>query len=153
MKTRLAAAALAAVIAQPASAVTFPSLTTVYVGAGAFDNGGNALAGTATAIICSNVSGVNTAVRVAMLNFVGDIEAQRTADTVPHGTTVVFVTHAVAAFGALELGTGNFMGAVNIEATQSAVFCTASVMSAAGQAENAKPINLVRVNPHPGTVE
>ena len=34
MKTTLTAIALAATLVQPAAAVTFPSLTTIYVGAG-----------------------------------------------------------------------------------------------------------------------
>jgi hypothetical protein len=41
-----------------------------------------------------------------------------------------------------------------VEATNSAVFCTAAVIDA-GSATPAfsMPIHLVRVNPHPGTVE
>ena len=45
---------------QPAGAVTFPSLTTIYVGSGVRDDGGAANLGLATTFICSNVSGVTT---------------------------------------------------------------------------------------------
>ena len=59
MKKYLAAIALAAAFAQPATAITFPSLTTIYVGTGLYD-AGVAVEGfdTATAINCANVSGV-----------------------------------------------------------------------------------------------
>ena len=58
MKTYIAAFALAGALAQPASATTFPTLTTIYVGSGAYDDGSTDDAGTATSIHCSNVSGV-----------------------------------------------------------------------------------------------
>ena len=53
MKKYLAGLALAAAFAQPAAAVTFPTLTTIYVGSGVFDDGGAAATGEATSIHCS----------------------------------------------------------------------------------------------------
>jgi len=50
MKHHIAATALAATIARPAAAVTFPSLTTIYVGSGVYDDGGAANSGIATSI-------------------------------------------------------------------------------------------------------
>jgi hypothetical protein len=44
-------------------------------------------------------------------------------------------------------------GVVNIESTQSGVFCTAEVLDAAASAPTGIARHLVRVNPHPGTVE
>ena len=64
MKKYLAGVALAVALVEPASAVTFPSLTTIYVGSGVFDDGNGANVGTATSIHCSNVSGVDVQVRV-----------------------------------------------------------------------------------------
>jgi hypothetical protein len=49
VKTFLAALTFAA-LAQPAAAVPFPSLTTIYVGSGVLDNGAADDAGTATSI-------------------------------------------------------------------------------------------------------
>jgi hypothetical protein len=156
MKTYLAAAALAAVVAQPAAAVTFPSLTTIYVGSGVFDSGGANNAGVATSIHCSNVSGVSVQVRVLILNSAGAVRGAL-AQTLAHGATVTFSSHQTFIFGdetsALETGP-IFQGVVNVEATNSAVFCTAAVIDAgASPPVFSMPINLVRVNPHPGTVE
>jgi hypothetical protein len=46
MKTCLAAFAFAAAIVQPAAAITFPKLTTIYIGSGVLDNGAGADTGT-----------------------------------------------------------------------------------------------------------
>ena len=151
MKTMLTAIALAATLAQPAAAITFPSLTTIYVGAGAFSVG-NDLSGTATVVVCSNVSGVAASIRVLMLNDNGGIEGQATVTT-GHGGSEVFFTHPIIPFGGEDLQTGSFIGVINIEATQSGVFCTARIMNGEGPAQDAAPLDLVRVNPHPGTVE
>ena len=139
-----------AALAQPA-AITFPSLTTIYVGAGAFSVG-NDLSGTATVVVCSNVSGVAASIRVLMLDENGAIEGQATVPTV-HGGSAVFLSHEIIPFGGADLQTGSFIGVINIEATQSGVFCTARIMNGQGPAQDAAPLDLVRVNPHPGTVE
>ena len=52
------------------------------------------------------------------------------------------------------LATGNLNGGVvNIESTQSGVFCSAVTIDAAAISPDGVPLRLVRVNPHPGTVE
>ena len=56
-------ATLAAGLAAPASAITFSSLTTIYIGSGVRDNGGVSHAGTATTFHCSNVSGASAQIR------------------------------------------------------------------------------------------
>jgi hypothetical protein len=153
MKTYLAAAALSAALAQPALAITFPSLTTIYVGTGVVDDGGGENAGTATAFSCVNVSGVSATVRVVVLGVNGDVEGQESR-AVPHGATRTWTTHLESThFEHLALFTGVVaQGAVNIESTQSAVFCNAVVVDAADAADGFV-LPLVRVNPHPGTVE
>ena len=156
MKTTLAAITLAAALAQPAAAVTFPSLTTIYVGSGVTDNGGASDTGIATSIHCSNVSGVSTQVRVLILGSDGAVDGSVTR-TLVHGATETFSTHQTSIFtdspGNLATGTVN-QGVVNVEATNSAVFCTAAVIDAAGfPPVFSMPLHLVRVNPHPGTVE
>ena len=156
MKTYLAAFALAAALAQPAAAVTFPSLTTIYVGSGVYDDGLGSNAGEATSIHCSNVSGVSVQVRVLILGTSGAVEGSLTL-TLPHGATRTFSTHFTSIFteGSDSLATGTVdQGVVNVEATNSAVFCTAAVIDAAGDPPVfSMPLHLVRVNPHPGTVE
>jgi hypothetical protein len=151
MKTTLTAFALAATLAPPAAAVTFPSLTTIYVGSGVRDDQGtNTIA---TAFFCTNVSGVTASVRFLILSVDGAV-AQFGTVPVAHGATHTIVTNPIAGF----LSNSNFaagpigQGAVNIESTQSAVFCNALIMHRVNVGEGV-PLHLVRVNPHPSTVE
>ena len=44
-------------------------------------------------------------------------------------------------------------GVVNIESLQSGVFCNAKTIDAAADSRIGVTLPLVRVNPHPGTVE
>jgi hypothetical protein len=150
----LAAALAAAGLAAPASAITFPSLTTIYIGSGVRDDGGAENAGTATAFHCSNVSGATAQVRFLVLSS-GGIPRGNLTFTVAHGETVGTATHdTVAYLENLVMGTGFVAeGVINIEATQSGVFCTAKTIDAALASPVGVTLDLVRVNPHPGTVE
>ena len=153
MKKSLHMLAASLALAQPASAITFPSLTTIYVGSGVYDDGGATAVGNATAFHCSNVSGVAANVRVLVLSANGPVIGNVTLP-LQHGETVVFTTHLVVAFVQAPLNTGGVStGVVNIESTQSAVFCTAMIVEADSNDLNGVQLNLVRVNPHPGTVE
>ena len=151
-----AVALAAATLTQPAAAVTFPSLTTIYVGSGVYDDGNPTQVGEATSVHCSNVSGVSVQVRVLILGPTGGVAGSLT-QTLAHGATETFSTHLTTIFidGAGDLATGGVgQGVVNVEATNSAVFCTAAVIDAAGNPPAfSMPLHLVRVNPHPGTVE
>jgi hypothetical protein len=153
MKKLLVAAALAISLAQPATAITFPSLTTIYIGSGVRDDGAEEFEGVATSFNCSNVSGISASVRFLVLSYTGVVEASTTI-TIPHGGTRTASTHGVTAFSSdLILHTGPVgQGVINIESTQSGVFCTAFIVDAA-TAANVASMPLVRVNPHPGTVE
>ena len=68
-----ASAIALAALAQPASAITFPTLTTIYVGAGVKDDGGAGDAGIATSFLCSNVSGRTADIRFLVLNHSGSV--------------------------------------------------------------------------------
>jgi len=155
MKKLFAAAALAAALTQPASAITFSSLTTIYVATGVYDSGTEAGTGVATAIQCTNVSGVTVQVRVLVLSHTGSVAGSLTL-TISHGRTLRTATHNTAIYSqdvALLTGAVN-QGGLSIEATNSAVFCNAVVIDAANfPPEFSQPLHLVRVNPHPGTVE
>ena len=86
MKTTPIAIVLVATLAQPAAAITFPKLTTIYVGAGAFDD--SSLpdnVGTSTVVICSNVSGVTANIRVLMIDSNGIVRGSLTGTGVAHG--------------------------------------------------------------------
>ena len=151
MKTYLAAVAFVAALAQPAAAVTFPSLTTIYVGSGATSFAND----TATVVHCSNVSGVSANVRFQFLTAAGGVAGVHTA-TLAHGQTYTLATKNVLIFTesftfAPELVLNE--GVVNVEATNSAVFCTAKVVTPIIDGADGFTMPLVRVNPHPGTVE
>ena len=154
MKTTLTAFALAAMLAEPASATTFPTLTTIYIGSGVRDDGSGTEAGTATTFHCTNVSGVTTSVRFLVLGSLGAALAS-TIQAIGHGETRTVSTHFTRAYGEnASLATGLLNeGAVNIESLQSAVFCNAKTIDAAAAPPIGVTLPLVRVNPHPGTVE
>ena len=154
MKTHLAAAALVAWFAQPAAAITFPSLTTIYVGSGVRDDGGIPEAGTATTFHCSNVSGAGTTVRFLILDHTGGLDTALTR-AIAHGQTITVSTHSVKAYiESNDLETGILReGVINIESLESGVFCNAKTIDAASDSPVGTILPLVRVNPHPGTVE
>ena len=137
--------------ATPAPAITFPSLTTFYVASGVFDDGGGEDAGAATSVHCSNVSGQNAQVRVLVLNQIGGVEAANT-QPVPHGWTQTFSTHATL-FDEAILNTGLVsQGVLNVESTQSGVFCSAMIVPAATP-QSGVALHMVRINGHPGAIE
>jgi hypothetical protein len=150
-----AAVAFAVSLIQPAAAVNFPSLTTTYVGSGVIDSGDINYVGEATSFFCSNVSGVSVQVRALVLTNGGTVAGSRNFHGTAWSNGHLFNPSKCCVPLRLELATGIAgQGVVNIEATNSAVFCTAQIVEAA----NAKPgymspLHLVRVNAHPGTVE
>jgi hypothetical protein len=150
MKKYLAAVALAAALVQPAAAITFPSLTTIYVGSGVSDHPISA-----TVFHCSNVSGATVDIRFLLLDPFGAIDGVQTIQNIDHGRTVTVATRVTNEFSETFTFPGPVIteGAVNIEATNSAVFCTAKVVEPAADRPTGFTLPLVRVNPHPGTVE
>lgn len=154
----LVATIVAVLAAQPALAITFPQLTTIYVGSGVRASSSGAFVGVATTFQCSNVSGVAANVRFLILSQTGSALDSVTL-TVAHGGTLTVSTHNTIAY------TENFFfdfedpdvqlnsGAVNIESTQSAVFCNAKTLRAASVEPVGSWLPLVRVNPHPDTME
>jgi hypothetical protein len=153
-KLAIVAVAFAATFAQPVSAVTFPSLTTIYLGSGVKDDGSATNTGTATTFHCSNVSGVTTTVRFLVLRADGGVAAS-VSTPLEHGQTATISTHLTNAYAETDsLATGTVgEGVINIESTQSGVFCTAKTISASAAFPDGVTLDLVRVNPHPGTVE
>jgi hypothetical protein len=164
MSLPLAAASLTAILAvasaamlpavgagTPAPAIAFGGLTTIYVGSGVYDNGGAAFAGIATSVHCTNVSGEPATFRVAFLSNAGVVVKSSSPVTMLHGVSLTVSTHATA-YDQEASFTGAIQGSVNIEATQSGVFCTGAVIDALNPNEGFA-LNLVRVNPHPGTAE
>jgi len=149
MKKYSAVAALGVALVHPAAATTFPSLTTIYVMSGARDDG----SGIATSIACTNVSGLTAGMRFLVLHSDGSVSGVFTSNLL-HGRTVVVSTHETTLFieGGYIAG-GVLQGAVNVESTQSAVFCSGAIVDADATPEFSFPLHVVRVNPHSGTVE
>jgi hypothetical protein len=151
MKTTLAPIAVVATLAQPAAAITFPSLTTIYVGSGVESFSTQ----NATIVHCSNVSGVTVSLRFLFLTHGGGEIAGTHTSVVSHGQTYRVSTRSTGfsedfAFSPALSVSG---GVVNIESTNSAVFCTAKVVDPEAVKPTGFALPLVRVNPHPGTVE
>lgn len=139
--------------ATPSPAIGFPNLTTIYIGSGAYDDGGAPNTGIGTTVHCSNVSGNTAQLRVLVLGPGGNVEASVTDFAFAHGRTQTYSTHGTPFVNEVDLGTGFFSnGVVNVESTQSGVFCTAMILRASS-VDVGIDLHLVRVNPHPGTVE
>jgi hypothetical protein len=146
--------AISAIFAQPAAAITFPSLTTIYVGAGVYETGGSN--GAITLFRCANVSGQSASLRFLVLDAVGSIAGTPRDTTIAHGASAMAGTgNAIQVEGEFSMATGVLeAGAVvNIESTQSGVFCNAVIFDPDSLIREGSPLPLVRVNPHPGTAE
>jgi len=148
----IALAALAFPIAPSAFAITFASLTTIYIGTGVHEDGD--IGDGATVFHCSNVSGISTSVRFLVLNSTGAVAASST-QALAHGATVTVSTGAVDGYpNEIDIAAGTVtQGVVNIESLQSGVFCNAMTVDASPADPVGFTLPLVRVNPHPGTAE
>jgi hypothetical protein len=149
MKNLFVAAAFAATLGQSAAAITFPSLTTIYVGSGVTSG-----TPSATSFHCTNVSGVTATIRYLVLDTDGSVAGSLTLNAA-HGATTTVSTRDTNAF-VDNLTTPTvpiYQGGVNIESTQSGVFCTAMIVDVSAFEPSGIALHLVRVNPHPGTVE
>ena len=152
MKKYLAAVALVAAIAQPAAAVTFPTLTTIYVGTGLSEL--TPLANTTGVVSCANVSGQTANLRVLILNFNGAVADTHT-QALAHGANMTVGTRGAASLSITSMDTPAPLlnGTVNIESTESAVFCTAMLIDKTTPGPNGVTLRLVRSNGHPGAEE
>ena len=90
-----ALAVAASMLAAPAAAITFPSLTTIYVGSGVTDR--NGMINVATVFHCSNVSGQSASIRYLVLNTTGGIVGNFTT-SVAHGAHHTAATRDTAIF-------------------------------------------------------
>jgi hypothetical protein len=137
-----------------ASPQTFPNSTTIYIVPSARDDGSAANTGTATVVGCTNVSGVTVTVRFLALNFFGTPVADRTT-SIANGATVAASTHNTVSYNeAILLNSGPLsQGAIDVESTNAAVFCTAMTINAAASFPEGVDLHVVRVNGLAGTQE
>ena len=151
--TTAAAIALATIL--PARAA-FPALTLIYRVPGVIDSGSAIDVGVATAVQCTNVSGVAITLRVVSVHLDGSVAGTATV-TVANGHTVSLSTHFTNPYGnevtAISAGIGINAGSIRILATRAAVFCNASVIDASATLPNGIDLHMVRYNAAPGTVE
>jgi len=133
----------------------FPASTTIYIVAGVVDDGSAANTGVASTVTCTNVSGVNVNIRVAAFNSSGTKKGDATISNVPNAGVRTFSTHNTLLWAEDNLlATGTIQqGVFNVESTNAAVFCTASVESAGNASPFGWDLHVVRVNKDPGTVE
>ena len=81
-----------------ADAVTFPALTTIYVGSGVTDSGGpTENEGLATVFNCTNVSGVAATVRFLTLFGNGNV-IKSVSVVIPHGGMRAVGTHLTSTY-------------------------------------------------------
>jgi hypothetical protein len=88
------------------------------------------------------------------LNDSGNV-AGAVTHAVPHGVTLTVSTRFTVAYNENDsLATGFLnQGGINIESTQSGVFCSAMTIDAVAAIPVGLTLPLVRVNAHPGTAE
>jgi hypothetical protein len=144
-----AAAGSRARLSAPAA---FPASTTIYIVPGVRDSGA-ANQGTATSIVCSNVSGALQSVRILTLKTNGEFASDKSM-LIFNGGTKTASTHVTFFFPTdLDLQTGTvFEGVFSVESTNAAVFCTAHVIDAGAASASGFDLHVIRVNAAPGTV-
>ena len=150
-----AAIAFAATLAAPsAGATTFPTLTQIYAASGVIENSVTAVSGLMTAISCTNMSGQTASVRYVFRREDGTIAAGGTLLVGSLASRVVTTQGSNNIINAFALPT-SFMtgGSLQVLSTESAVFCSAMMVNAAGTEGPGVDLHMVRFNPHPGTVE
>ena len=155
--TLIAGSAAAVIAVLPAQATTF-SLRAIYVASGVYDSGDPSNVGTATSVHCSNLSGKTAQMRVSFYADNGVLAGGAASFTLANLATKTVSTHGTF-FIDISLGTSVIaQGVLNIQSTESGVFCSAMLIDAAGGPGTADvpegiDLHMVRYNPHPGTVE
>lgn len=142
-------AADTAAVASPEK--VFAGLKRIYVASGAFDSGDSSNAGTATSVSCTNLGGKVANVRIRFFDsshmlLDGTTLALQPKNSQTVSTHATFLSETILATGSL------YRGLVDIASTQSAVFCSAMLVDAAGPGAGIA-LHMVRFNSHKETVE
>src|SRR5262249_26995219 len=149
----IAAASLAFVQPTPALAAQSDPEVLIYRGAGVTDVGGSSFIGTATAVHCTNFSGVDENIRFVIRSGQGALLANR-AITVSHLNTATVVTKPEAIFTGTSLITGGIQqGTVAVASTSINVTCTAMLVQADLGTPVGIALHMTRFNPIPATEE
>ncbi|SMH32159.1 hypothetical protein [Mesorhizobium australicum] len=169
MKALVSAAAVATLLALPASAQDRPATLgigaapmasvdpqmMIYRVAGVTNSTHTTAAGIATSFQCYNNSSVTENVRIRILNSSGIVKADLNF-YIPPKKTYTASTHNTSVFYEeiiLTSGTSISQGAAAIIATNRDIYCSAMIVDAAATIPNGIALHMVRFNPQPGSVE
>ena len=103
----------------------------------------------------TNASGLTAQLRFLLLGPGGNTLGSFNR-SLPHANTVTASTHETNAYFdyiIMTPGVAITQGGIVIESTETGVFCTAITLDAGSSTPNGFPLHLVRINPHPGSVE
>jgi hypothetical protein len=152
----IAIAAIALAGSVPTGATTFPTLTNIYFASGVVDNSEDDFLGIATVISCSNLSGQAASVRYFFRRDNGTVAGSATLPLANLAAQTITTEGNVDFLDEIQLETGIFIGGtLQIQSTQSAIYCSAMLVHANGGSSGPAGValHMVRLNPHPGTVE
>ena len=129
-------------------------LQTLYVFSGVYDNQVNSTAftGVATVVHCTNVGGTTENVQFIVLNFPGNVAANKTF-TATTARTVTAVTHLTSTYSPdVNLATGFVdQGVLLVLGTSINFHCTAMEVDASAAIPNGITLQGLRYNAIPGT--
>ena len=148
-------AALASVMATPASAATSDPEVLIYRYPGVRDDGSGANTGLATVFSCTNFSGATETIRFVPRGDNGGLLGN-TSFAISHLQTFTVATKSVVAYIIGNLPPTGFMqqGTMAIAATSTNMVCTAMTIDAANAKPTfAVPLHGIRLNPAPGSQE
>src|SRR5262245_866426 len=151
---RWIAAVAALALAVPVQAAQNDPEVIIYRVAGVLDSGGAGPTGFATAIFCTNFSGVTETVRIVIRSPSAVVLANLTFPLL-HLKTLQVSTKPTNVYGATSLNTGytGGIGTAAIAATSVNVTCTAMQVDAASLTPIGIALHMTRFNPAPGTEE
>ena len=143
----IAVAALA--FAMPAQAAIGDPEVIIYRVSGVVDD---AAGGTASAVHCTNFSGVPETLRIVTRNQSGGLVTNN-GFTINHLQTVIASTHDVTIYTDTNLATGSFQGTAAIAATSINMTCTAMQVQSNITIPTGIALHMTRFNPIAGTQE
>ena len=149
----LIASVSTALVAETHAAVGDPLLT-LYLFPGVVDSGGAAFGGNATAVSCTNFSGVNETINFQVREFDGTLKANAST-TIGQAVTITAATKDTGLLTEnVLLNTGVVaQGALGVLATSRNMVCTAVVLQASITNPEGYNLHGLRFNPIPGTQE
>jgi len=142
-------AVAALVFTMPAQAAIGDPEVILYRVSGVVDD---AAGGTASAVHCTNFSGVPETLRIVVRALNGALVTNQ-AFTINHLQTVIVSTHDVTIYTDVNLATGSFQGTAAIAATSINMTCTAMQVQSNITIPTGIALHMTRFSPIAGTQE